>query len=363
MSDSVPNPPAAPTPRRGDARAEASARALEMEAAEARRRFEVLLTAGEVLSSPLDWDATLDHVIQLVVPVLADFGFFDVVEDDGAVRRIARAYDDPRRQAILDQSGWVRSDRADVNLCALSSGKSGFHPHIDRAWLEDAATSPEHLAVMEDLRFRSMITVPLTFQDEVLGALTLFYADSGRHHSEADLALAEEIGRRAAVAVWSARQVRTLKAERERLSFLAEASKVLSESLDYPATLRVLSDVLVPALADLCSIDLLSPDGTYENVVVAHRDPEQLPLVLESRRRMTARLREGAFLADVLESGRARLFKTISPDGLDESALDDEHVRLRRALGYRSALLLPLVARGTPPRRHLADHVVVSTQL
>jgi signal transduction histidine kinase len=58
---------------------------------------------------------------------------------------------------------------------------------------------------MRDLGFRSMMTVPLSYQSRLLGALTLFHGDSGRHYSEEDLRLAEELARRAAAAVENAR--------------------------------------------------------------------------------------------------------------------------------------------------------------
>jgi PAS domain S-box-containing protein/excisionase family DNA binding protein len=188
----------------------------------------LLARAGEVLASSLDWDTTLDHVIDLAMPVVADFGFFDVVEVDGTVRRIARAYEDPRRQAILDASRWVASDHTDVNLCALTSRRTGFHPDVTDAWLQAAAAGPEHLAVMRDLGFRSMVTVPLRHGDRTLGALTLFYADSGRHHTDDDVALIEDLARRAAVAVENARLYGEAQAAiRARDEFLSIASHEL----------------------------------------------------------------------------------------------------------------------------------------
>jgi PAS domain S-box-containing protein/excisionase family DNA binding protein len=188
----------------------------------------LLARAGEVLTSSLDWDATLNHVIDLAMPVLADFGFFDVIEVDGTVRRIARAHDDPRRQAILDASRWVAADHTELNVCALTNGRTGFHPKVDDAWLRAASAGPEHLAAMRDLAFRSMVTVPLRHGDRTLGALTLFYADSARHHTEDDVALIEDLARRAAMAVENARLYGEAQAAiRARDEFLSIASHEL----------------------------------------------------------------------------------------------------------------------------------------
>ena len=166
---------------------------------------DLLAKAGEILASSLDWDTTLEHVIDLVMPTVADFGFFDVVESDGQVRRIARAHDDPRRQAILDASRWVAAEHTDLNVCALTTGRTGAHTEITDAWLQAVAAGPEHLAVMRELALRSMVTVPLRHGERTLGALTLFYGDSGRRYTEADVALIEELARRAAMAVENAR--------------------------------------------------------------------------------------------------------------------------------------------------------------
>ena len=206
--------------------------AARAEAEEAQRHLAFLAEASTILADSLELETTFDTVIGLALPTLADFGFFDVVEPDGQVRRICRAHDDPRRQALLETTRWVRSERTDLNLCGLSSGTSGFHPDVADPWLVDAAAGPEHLALMRALAFRSMITVPLLYQGRRLGALTLFFADSGRRHTRADLALAEELARRAAVAVENARLFKAAQdAIRARDEFLSVAAHELSNPI------------------------------------------------------------------------------------------------------------------------------------
>ena len=169
----------------------------------------LLSDASVALAESLEWERTLHTVIDLAIPHLGEFGFFDVCEDDGEVRRVPLAKGDPRRQAILDQSRWMRSERTDLNLCALSSGASAIHPAIDDAWLRAVAVAPAHYEVMKDLAFASMLTVPLRYEGRVLGALTLFHTiESGRQHDAAALRLAEELASRAASAVENARLFR-----------------------------------------------------------------------------------------------------------------------------------------------------------
>ena len=234
------------------------------EAEEAQRRLAFLAEASKLLADSLDLETTLNTVVRLAMPTLADFGFFDVVEADGQVRRISHAHDDPGRQAILETTRWVRSDRTDLNLCALSSGASGFHSEVGEAWLADVATGPEHLALMRQLAFRSMITVPLLYQQRTLGALTLFFGDSGRHHSQSDLALAEELARRAAVAVENARLFKgAQEAIRARDEFLSVAAHELKTPI---AGLRGFAQLTLRHLRRSETPDLARVDRALEVV-------------------------------------------------------------------------------------------------
>jgi signal transduction histidine kinase len=208
------------------------ARALQAEVAERRRteaRLALLARVSEALASSLDYDTVLDRVIALALPALGDFGYLDIVEGDREVRRLARAHEDPETEALLAGTRWVRYTGGDTNLCALSSGVPALHCHIDAAWYERVAQDPEHLAFMRRLGFCSMLTVPLRYEDRALGALTLFFGRSGRHHHAADLELAREIAQRAAASVENARLYRELQqamrrqidADRRKDEFLA----------------------------------------------------------------------------------------------------------------------------------------------
>ncbi|HEU5055405.1 MAG TPA: GAF domain-containing protein [Kofleriaceae bacterium] len=196
-----------------------------------RCRLDVLARASELLATSLDYELTLKNVIALALPILGDFGFFDVREPSGEVRRVALAHQDPERQRLLDGTRWAESDRRDRVLCALSAGAAGFHPAIDDAWLADVAGSPEHLQLMQQLAFGSMITVPLAYQGATLGALTLFFNRPGRQHSQADLRLAEELARRAAAAVANARLFR---AAREAVAVRDDFLSIAGHELNTP---------------------------------------------------------------------------------------------------------------------------------
>ena len=68
-------------------------------------------------------------------------------------------------------------------------------------------------------------------------------------------------------------------------AILADAGRILGSSLDSAATLRQIADLIVPAMADWCAIDLLDADGNLVPLALAHRDPERTRLVEELRTR------------------------------------------------------------------------------
>src|SRR5688500_18622481 len=71
--------------------------------------------------------------------------------------------------------------------------------------LEAIAVDADHLALLQKIGFRSVMIVPLTARGRTLGAMTFVASQSGREHDASDLALAEELARRAGLAVDNAR--------------------------------------------------------------------------------------------------------------------------------------------------------------
>jgi PAS domain S-box-containing protein len=194
-----------------------------------RSRFAEIAT---LLGSSLDLGVTLENVIGLCLPALGDFGFFDVITADGDVQRVARAHEDAGTQTILAGTRWARNERTDLILCALSTGRAGMHHEVGDAWLRDAAENEEHLAVMRRLDFGSMLTVPVPFRGELLGALTLFFRSGGRRYGPREQAEAEELASLAAPAVANARLFerhqraeRALRENEERLRLALAAAR------------------------------------------------------------------------------------------------------------------------------------------
>jgi PAS domain S-box-containing protein len=123
---------------------------------------------------------------------------------------------------------------------------------------------------------------------------------------------------------------------------LAEAGGALAASLDYEQTLQQVARLAVPALADWCGVELVSPSGDLEQVAIAHVDPGKVELGRELRERYPADPDAEGGTNGVLRTGQAQLVQEIPDELLVAAAQDQRHLELLRAIGMRSVLVLPL---------------------
>jgi PAS domain S-box-containing protein len=171
---------------------------------------------------------------------------------------------------------------------------------------------------------------------------------------------------------------RRAEAEREqalhRARFLAEAGTLLDQSLDYDSTLTALSRLVVPWLADWCAVDIRDSDGTVRRVNTAHIDPAKVEMAREIERRYPAPNDDDQGLRRVLATGRSEIYPEIADELLKSAARDDEHLRLLRAVGLHSAMIVPMIARGrtlgaitfvgsSPERRFADDDLLLAEDL
>jgi PAS domain S-box-containing protein len=134
---------------------------------------------------------------------------------------------------------------------------------------------------------------------------------------------------------------------RDRLEFLAEASRVLSGSLDYRETMTGLAHLAVSRLADWCAVDVVDEEaGEPTTVVVAHVDPDKIALAEEFRRRYPPDPDSAQGVAAVVRTAQPLMFPVVTDEMLAAAAVDDDHLAMLRTLQLRSAMVVPLVARG-----------------
>ncbi|SOD03634.1 Signal transduction histidine kinase [bacterium JGI 053] len=138
---------------------------------------------------------------------------------------------------------------------------------------------------------------------------------------------------------------RHAEAEARRARFLSNVSAVLSASLDYHATLDMLAQLAVPELADWCVIDVVEEDGRIARLAAAHADADRLPLLSVLREEFPPR-RDGPMPGtQALRTGKTVYVARANEAWLAGISVAPEHAALVRALGIRSLIAVPLVAR------------------
>jgi PAS domain S-box-containing protein len=128
-------------------------------------------------------------------------------------------------------------------------------------------------------------------------------------------------------------------------AFLAEAAKELGSSLAFEPTLQRAADLLVSHLADWCVVDLLEPDGGLRAAVVAHSDPAKVRQARELRERFPPDREAGGGSYAAIQSGQTQTYE-VTDELLNQADIDPGLVGAIRALALRSAIFVPLRARG-----------------
>ncbi|HET6762009.1 MAG TPA: MHYT domain-containing protein, partial [Longimicrobiaceae bacterium] len=167
-----------------------------------------LAEASRVLAGSIRYEETLANVARLAVPYLADWCAVDVVGERGAVQRITVAHPDPEKVAMVREleARYPSDPASPFGLHrVLRTGESEMVPQISDELLARAARDEEHLRLIRTLGLRSYLIVPLRARGQVAGAITLVAAESGRRYGQGQLWLAEELARRAGVAIDNAR--------------------------------------------------------------------------------------------------------------------------------------------------------------
>ena len=199
-----------------------------LEAAEfAERRSAYLSEVSAALAGSLDVYVTLETVAKLAVPQLADWCFIELVEENGSIRPAAIAHRDPEKIALARRV--LERYPIDINAPhgtgkVVRTGEPELVPHIPDAWFESIAQDPDHLRSVREVGMHSFVSVPLVVRGRTIGVFTLVSAESTKQYGPKDLTFANEIARRAAVAVDNARLYREAHDAR-RFAELANQSK------------------------------------------------------------------------------------------------------------------------------------------
>jgi PAS domain S-box-containing protein len=210
---------------------------------------EIKTEAMTLLAHSLDYETVLSSIARLAVSRLADWCAVDMAEGGFIVRR-ALAHADPGKGALARalRRYPVRADAAYGTAHVIRTGRSELHREVSDLVLHSAAVDRSHLELILQMGLQSIMVVPLPGRGKILGAMVLGSAESGRRYSRVDLALAEELARRAALAIESAQLYHAAQKEIEHRKRAEEESK---------ESQRVLSTLMsnLPGMAYRCRHD------------------------------------------------------------------------------------------------------------
>ncbi|HEX8499642.1 MAG TPA: ATP-binding protein [Pyrinomonadaceae bacterium] len=199
---------------------------------------------------------------------------------------------------------------------------------------------------------RSMLTLPLRAHGEAIGTLAFYYREP-RRFAETDVVVASALANLAASALRTAdlydeqRRLRVgAEAAERRATFLAEATTLLSSSLDYEKTLEAIAHAAVPWVADWCAVDVVGEDGALRRLAVAHVDPAKVEWARGLAERYPYDPEAATGVAAVLRTGTPELYVEIPDELLVAAAKDEEHLRIMREVGFTSVMVVPLSAHG-----------------
>jgi signal transduction histidine kinase len=216
----------------------------------------------------------------------------------------------------------------------------------------DPARAPVADEYLFRARPRSALCLPVLKQGRVLGILYLENSLLAGAFTPGRLAAVEVLAAQSAISVENAlllaaeRNARAAaEASERRAALLSEASARLAESLEYAEQLVWLGRFCVREIADWCVIDIVE-EGRIASAAGAHRDPGK-DSVLRALQEMYPPGKASPHpSAAVIRTGEPLLKENLSDAEIRRFCVDDEHARLIAALGSRSAVIAPLVARG-----------------
>jgi PAS domain S-box-containing protein len=209
----------------------------------------------------------------------------------------------------------------------------------DRGWL--TAIHPDHRALVQAARdesIRNTTPMEVEYMLRVRDGSYRWFAGKSVPVVDTDGVVMEWVG--------TATDVHEQHVANEGLRFLARANEIFASSLDYRKTLKNVTHLAVPQIADWCALDMVGDDGTLERLAVAHVDPAKVALAAEFRRRYPTNPETDGVLR-VMRTGQAELVREIPEELLLSATIDAEHLRLIRELGIMSYMIVPLRSRGT----------------
>ncbi len=318
----------------------------ETERAELHRRLTSLVVASASLLQAVDTSSVVAAVMKVAQELLvADAYALWMCDAERAVWR------------VVESAGVSATFAGRVIESHGGSPVRPVTPFSRALAVTDVEANPifaEQMAVYRAESIRAMLVCPMQLGANRAATLVFYYRTT-HEFTAIDAETGQTLANLAAAAMTTADLYDELRRERDasegarrRASFLADATAILSRSLDYEKTLAAVARLAVPEMADWCGVDLVAPDGQLQRVAVAHVDPAKVENAWELHRRYPPDPEVPGGVHDVIRKGEAAMMTSIPPALVLEHARDREHARMLAELALTSYMCVPLVsANGT----------------
>jgi signal transduction histidine kinase len=254
---------------------------------------------------------------------------------------------------IIRSRGFIQALTAEYGRFALQPGRpvsdavlSGVPVLIGSR--DDARRRYPGLLIVD---YEAFAAVPVLSGGRALAAIVFSFSES-QNFDEATETFLRTVGEQCAQALERARLYDERDRQAERSSFLADASRLLSSSLNYAVTLKSVAEAAVPTLGDWCAVDVID-DPTREvwpprltRLAVVHKDPVKKALGLSLQQRFPTDWNQSGGIAGVLRDGVAQFIPVVTDEMLVQTARNEEHLTALRKLQFSSIIIVPLLARG-----------------
>ncbi len=172
------------------------------------RNQNFLVRSSEVLTSNLDYETILKNIASLAVPEFADWCTVDLSLPNGKLRRIALAHVDPLKVARAEEVSYKypeEPNEAGGIHKVIQTGQAELVSEITEEMLAFNAKNQEHFSMLQELGLRSYMCAPIVVRKQIIGAITFLAGETDRRFDAEDLKLAQELSRRAALAIDNAK--------------------------------------------------------------------------------------------------------------------------------------------------------------
>lgn len=183
-------------------------RRIRAEAERAQHRTEIMASASRLLSSSLDYDETLNTIISLFVPDIADWCLLHLSEDDVWIQA-AGAHADPEKELLVEELGdHLPNSENGLLAQVIRTGRPALHQNTEGSGPEELSYDTGRAELLRDLEPRSCMGVPLRVGGKTIGVLTVVSSSPEDSYGPDDLSLAAGLADRCALALENARLYR-----------------------------------------------------------------------------------------------------------------------------------------------------------